>query len=242
MNTIFKLHECLKNNQLITEKDSFLITGSFSVCCSLQEDMARFNNGQSDIDLIIVLKDKRSILHLLDDAQRSLFLNDKINLINYSFAYGKGRNQINIKYIGIKDFPRLMSFNKIQYKSYRKKPLTKYKPFEEFAASNLQTDKMYYTENYNNQAQGYILDFCYKPINNRVYRFSNIHSMLVTAIIGQDGCLIKNKHNKFLKKFLNIFTNLNTEQQKFLFSYFSCSKNWNEDKISKLIQNITKKI
>lgn len=115
-------------------------------------------------------------------------------------------------------------------------PLTKFKTFEKFACSDLSFDKMLYNEHFNKDSKGYILNFLYCPILNNVYRFTNIHSMLVNAIVEFNKNLILNQYKLFIKRFLAIFNKLNFIQQNFLFEYFYREKDWNSKEMIKFIK------
>ena len=194
------------SKHLLNRQDSLIVTGSFAVCSILSSDFSRFHNGKSDIDAFIVFEDNKSIDNIITDKRVKNALEEGvIDLVNYSFTYGVGRNRLNIKYIPKRLFDDLSSFQLIKYNSSRQIPLTSFKKCEIFKCSDGTSDIYQYVENYNSKYDCYILSFNYQPIQNNIYRFSNIHSMLVNGILAWDGCNIQKQYIKFWDNFSDIF-------------------------------------
>lgn len=236
-----KLRTLLKylyDNELMTPEDSAFVTGSFAITCIMNGDFSRFINGKSDIDLYVILDKAQNIPLKIDQKVVELWKKENINMINYSHPYGLGRNQINIKYIAKDDFAKLLSFRLIEYKSCRKTPLSKYKPEELFLTTDLTIDTYKYEEVYNPMYDCYILNFCYTPIQDGVYRFSNIHSMLLNGVFLWDGCNIGANHKQFLKELASTIYPLPRSTKTFLFSRFKKTMDWNDTDLLKYIDKL----
>lgn len=235
MYTLKDLSNYLCDKKLYTKNDVVLVTGSFATSCMMNGDFSRFNNGKSDIDIIIILEDKNSIKKFLNKDEWDLFINEKIQMLNFTSIYGIGRNQIHIKYISYKDFFRLVNFEKIEYKSWRQFPLSQYKSFEVFPTSNGKEDIMKYSETKSEDSSGYILKFLYYPFDKGVYRMSNIHSMILNSVLINEGCIALDCLKDFYIKVIEILSNLKSDIVRHLFKKSVESMNWTQEELDNYI-------
>lgn len=123
--------ESLKNANLMGADSTVILTGSSSIESARDSpNYKRYFNGQSDIDvLIVVYKDISFLKDIFSENILKSFHDDNINVLNHSYQYGKERNAINIKYIKLKTFDEWTSLKAIHFKSYRKHSLSAKKPF-----------------------------------------------------------------------------------------------------------------
>ena len=122
--------ERLIKKKLIGNDSTVILTGSASIEeARASPNYDRYFNGESDIDLLIVIYNDFSFLNdLFLDKILYMFKNDKINVLNYSDQYGYGRNSINIKFIKLTTFNLWLNLKELCFKSYRTKPLIVNKP------------------------------------------------------------------------------------------------------------------
>lgn len=121
----------LRDLNLLGNDSTIILTGSASLeCARASPNYKRFFNGESDIDvLIIVYNDISFINTIFLNHIVSSFNDNIINVLNYSYQYGDKRNAINIKYIKENTFIEWASLTKVHFKSYRKYPLLVKKPY-----------------------------------------------------------------------------------------------------------------
>ena len=81
---------------------SIHIVGSLAIKIRLGRSLENYFNGESDIDCIVVVLENGIITQNSKIFERKVldtFLNNQVDVINYSIVYGKKRNSINIKFI-----------------------------------------------------------------------------------------------------------------------------------------------
>lgn len=217
--------DVLSKNKLFSKEDALLITGSLGIAliafhCMYDFNFDKYNNGQSDVDVFIILKHGNNLPKQISMAERELFLNRTIHMINYSFRYGVGRNCINIKYILKNDFINRLLTDTITYQSWRKIPLTKFKKNEMFYCSDGSKYTMPYHEYKCNDSEGYILLFFLHSCKDNKYIFSNIHSMIFNGLLFDPQCLVSSEIDTFKKKLFNFFCKLDNRGLSYIFGYF----------------------
>lgn len=121
----------LKYSGLIGCDSTVILTGSASLECAMSSpDFQRFFNGQSDIDVLIVVYQDISFMdNIFSKDILNSFDEDIVNVLNYSYQYGRKRNAINIKYVKSKTFTEWTSLKEVHFKSYRQYSLSAKKPF-----------------------------------------------------------------------------------------------------------------
>lgn len=121
----------LKREKLIGDDSTVILTGSSSLeCAKSNPNYDKYFNGQSDIDVLIVVE--QNILFMKDifsEYLLDLFSRDMINVLNFNHQYGSKRNAINIKYVKKETFVEWTSLSEVHFKSYRKHSLLNKKPF-----------------------------------------------------------------------------------------------------------------
>ena len=86
---------------------SIHIVGSLAIKIRLGRSLENYFNGESDIDCIVVVLENGIITQNSKIFERKVldtFLNNQVDVINYSIVYGKKRNSINIKFIKKENF------------------------------------------------------------------------------------------------------------------------------------------
>ena len=121
----------LKREKLIGDDSTVILAGSSSLeCAKSNPNYDKYFNGQSDIDVLIVVE--QNILFMKDifsEYLLDLFSRDIINVLNFDHQYGSKRNAINIKYVKKETFVEWTSLSEVHFKSYRKHSLLNKKPF-----------------------------------------------------------------------------------------------------------------
>lgn len=195
--------KCLSHSTLMGDDSTVILTGSASLeCARASPNYEKFFNGKSDIDvLIIVNHDLSFIRNLFSENIFKSFNYDSINVLNYSFQYGNGRNAINIKYIKKKTFIEWTSLKQVHFKSYRKHSLSEKKSFMKCYGYNDFIIIPYQEELVSNH---YILHYDVE-LKGRYYLI-DIHSMLLfgTLIFGSTLPDSIEKFNFFFRAFLTL--------------------------------------
>lgn len=216
------VEDILRNKNILQNNANLIITGSFAVRCIASQysvqDFSNYNNGISDIDLIIMVDDERGLPKLIGGLEKEMFAQKRIQVINYSYKYGSHRNAFNIKFLSQVGFNSFSSFERILYKSWRKVPLTTFKKKELFFCSDGETYVMNYQEDC--YKSGYILSLDFFPFRDNVYRFSNIHSMLFNSVIVSNDGIMYEKIYRFKNEMHKIFSNLDHRTKKLMFSSY----------------------
>lgn len=121
----------LNQKRLVGSDSTIILTGSASIECAKNiQNFESYFNGQSDIDLIIVVDNDVLFLNeLFSESVCKSFYNDSINVLNFTYQYGEKRNAINIKYIKPNTLNKFMCLKDIHFKSYRKTSLKSKKDF-----------------------------------------------------------------------------------------------------------------
>lgn len=225
----------LIQQKLIGKDSTVIVTGSCSVNMSLEKGkFDRYFNGESDIDLIVVLNKEKEFLEEKFEKNVILdFENGYFDVLNYSCKYHIGRNVFNIKYIKKENFPKICSFSRINFRSFRKHSLKCKKNTKMYGEDGYINFK-YIEKSFKDY---YILE--YNIDLNHKYYITDIHSMLLFG-----KCLL-NPENiiyeviKFNRKFLNYYEYYK-EKNKYMFKYFVEDKKlFNKSEISDMIYKST---
>jgi hypothetical protein len=230
------IHRTLCENHLyIPNEDTVIVTGSASISlASKRLNFDKFFDGRSDIDVLIITSDGIDIIReLFPDNVVRAFNDDKINILNYSYQYGQGRNAINIKYIRYANFCKMLSFEHIRFDSYRKESLAAKKgKLEAYGIKrSIQTD--YLEEKVEDY---FILHYDFYPIVNGNYYLSDIHSMIFF------GSIINGKKILSIRAFNNFFSDLlrfSDEELENLFNYFIAKNSIKKEDLRKIIEKFS---
>ena len=114
---------------------SIHIVGSLAIKIRLERSLENYFNGESDIDCIVVVLENGIITQNSKIFERKVldtFLNNQVDVINYSIVYGKKRNSINIKFIKKENLYKLTDIREVNFKSMRKDSLVRHKPVTKF--------------------------------------------------------------------------------------------------------------
>ena len=114
---------------------SIHIVGSLAIRIRLGQSLENYFNGESDIDCIVVILENGVITQNSEMFERKVqdtFLNNQVDVINYSIVYGKKRNSINIKFIKKENLYKLTDIREVNFKSLRKDSLVRHKPVTKF--------------------------------------------------------------------------------------------------------------
>ena len=211
----------LKNLKLVGNDSTIVLTGSASLeCARASPDYRRYFNGESDIDvLVIIYKDISFMNTIFSKHILNLFNNNNINVLNYSYQYGNIRNAINIKYIKENTFIEWTSLTEVHFKSYRKYSLSAKKPYMKCYGFSDSVIIPYQEEPNTNY---YILHYDIEL--KEKYYLLDIHTMILF------GTIISNrKPLKYVKNFNLFFKSLLNYSDEKIFNLF---KYYLEDKKS----------
>ena len=172
--------ESLKNSNLMGADSTVILTGSASLeCAQPSPNYKRYFNGQSDIDVLIVVYQDISFMNdIFSENILKAFDDNNINVLNYSYQYGNERNAINIKYIKVKTFNEWTSLKIIHFKSYRKHSLSAKKPFMKCYGVNDVIIVPYQEESISNY---FVLHYSIEL--KEKYYLIDIHSMILFGTI-----------------------------------------------------------
>ena len=109
---------------------SIHIVGSLAIKIRLERSLENYFNGESDIDCIVVVLENGIITQNSKIFERKVldtFLNNQVDVINYSIVYGKKRNSINIKFIKKENLYKLTDIREVNFKSMRKDSLVRHR-------------------------------------------------------------------------------------------------------------------
>ena len=194
--------DSLKNLKIVGSDSTVVLTGSASLeCARTSPDYRRYFNGESDIDvLVIVYKDISFMNTMFSEHILNAFNDNKINVLNYCYQYGNGRNAINIKYIKENTFIEWTSLTEVHFKSYRKYPLSTKKTYMKcygFSDSAIIPYQEEVVDNY------YILH--YDVAFKKKYYLLDIHTMILFGTIIFNGKQLNSVYNFnfFFKSLLN---------------------------------------
>lgn len=227
--------ERLIKEKLIGNDSTVILTGSASIEeARASPNYDRYFNGESDIDLLVIIYNDFSFLdNLFLDKILSLFKNDKVNVLNYSDQYGYGRNSINIKFIKATTFNVWLDLKELSFKSYRTKPLTINKPNMKCYGLN-----DYKVISYQEIVQDNFYILHYNVVLENNYYLVDIHSMMLFGTIIKTCHLFDNMvaFNGFFKNFLKY-----PDSELFhLFSYYLNDKKQISDfELRNLIETFT---
>ena len=207
--------DVLKRKKLVGNDSTVILTGSASLeCAKKHPNYEKFFDGNSDIDvLIVVCQDKLFMKENFHERLFNLFCEDNINVLNFSYQYGIGRNAINIKYVKKVMFIKWTNLREIHFRSYRNHSLSNKKPYMKcygFYDDITIQYKEEVVEDY------FILHY---DINfKEKYYLADIHSMILfgTIIFGADLLSSISYFNFFFRSLLS----LNDEKIFNLFRYY----------------------
>lgn len=211
----------LRDLKLKGNDSTIILTGSASLeSARASPDYRRYFNGESDIDvLVVVYKDVSFMNTLFSRHILDLFNYNYINVLNHSYKYGNGRNAINIKYITENTLSEWTSLSEIHFKSYRKYPLSTKKPYMKCYGFSNSVIIPYQEEGISDY---YILHYDIEL--KEKYYLLDIHTMLLFGTI-----IYKSNSLKFIKDFNLFFKSLLTLSNEKIFNLF---KYYLEDKKS----------
>lgn len=209
----------LKREKLIGDDSTVILTGSSSLeCAKSNPNYDKYFNGQSDIDVLIVVE--QNILFMKDifsEYLLDLFSRDMINVLNFNHQYGSKRNAINIKYVKKETFVEWTSLSEVHFKSYRKHSLLNKKPFMKCYGFR---DSVIIPYKEEKLFDHYILHYDIKL--KREYYLIDIHSMILFGTIIYGNNMI-NSIDHFNFYFGSLLT-LPDEKLFSLFGYFLYEK------------------
>ena len=197
---------------------SIHIVGSLAIKIRLGRSLENYFNGESDIDCIVVVLENGIITQNSKIFERKVldtFLNNQVDVINYSIVYGKKRNSINIKFIKKENLYKLTDIREVNFKSMRKDSLVRHKPVTKFYGEESEIEFEYLEKQ---AGELYMIEYHFFTFSNNIFFLCDIHSMLLFSLN------ISNKNYKdlpeifFLK--MELYSILKKKDDLYYFSMF----------------------
>lgn len=187
-----------------------------------KKDKEDFFNWKSDVDVIVVIKKTKKNIKALSNIFNydilQAFDEWYFDILNFNHRYGKWRNVYNIKFISISLFYKIINFQKLNFKSFRKHSLAQVKQQTLFYSNN--PIYPYITHIYKEKEFKWLwYELLYKcnPFQNWVYYLTDLLSMLVFSINLVDDLKIKTKIET--SKWYNIVVSQNKNQVNNMLKY-----------------------
>lgn len=218
---------------------SIHIVGSLAIRIRLGQSLENYFNGESDIDCIVVILENGIITQNSEMFERKVqdtFLNNQVDVINYSIVYGKKRNSINIKFIKKENLYKLTDIREVNFKSLRKDSLVRHKPVTKFYGEENEIEFEYLEKQ---AGELYLIEYHFFTFTNNIFFLCDIHSMLLFSLN------ISNTNYKDLPEILffkmELYSILKKKDDLY---YFSMFKNFHHivkspEELSKLIPKLS---